>query len=130
MGLPPPVLVAQIIPPMPVTRQLVRHVRTPGLIVQRVRCVVEHPLPREHITLLLRTLSPAPLTGHSGQLDFPATVLSSGIAFSESIDNLYKKKKKTPSFELITSRIKRKPEIRRKIQEEEEEEDLGVGREV
>ena len=88
MGLPPPILVIQIIPPMLVTRQLVRHVRTFRLLIQRIRSVIEYPFARKHVTAL-RTLSPANgFSRASRPLNFPATVLSGSVASTKSIKNL------------------------------------------
>lgn len=74
---------------MLVTRQLVRHVRTLRLLIQRTRSVIEHPFARKHVTGL-RPLSPATglrLTVRR-PLNFPATVVSGGVASTESIKNL------------------------------------------
>lgn len=88
MGLPSPVLVTQIIPPMLVARQLVRHVRTLRFLIQRIRSVIEYPFARKHVTAP-RTLFPATgLRPPLRPLNFPATVLSCRVASTESIKNL------------------------------------------
>lgn len=88
VGLPPPILVPQIRPPMLVTRQLVRHVRTLRLLVQWIRGIIKHPFARSHVASL-RCHSP-PLTVITvNPSDFPTTIVSGGVALTESIQNLW-----------------------------------------
>lgn len=89
MGLPSPILIPQIRPSMLVTRQLVRHVRALRLIVQRIRRIIKHPFAGKHVTAL-QTLSPASVLrrGMVSPRNFPTTVLSGGVACTESVQNL------------------------------------------